>query len=62
MKQAEVAQKLNISQSLVSQILSGKRAVSKEFAIKMAEAFGGDPSKWVFATPDEIRAELIDSE
>jgi addiction module HigA family antidote len=55
LKQEQIAEKLDISQSLVSQILNGNRSVSKRVALRLAEQFGNNPAFWLFATLDEIK-------
>lgn len=55
MKQKHIAEKLGINQSLVSLILSGKRNVSKDVALKMSEKFGNDPAFWLYSDTETIK-------
>jgi addiction module HigA family antidote len=58
LNQEQIAQKLGISQSLLSQILSGNRAISKTVAIRLSEQFGEDPGWWAFASLDQVKEKI----
>jgi addiction module HigA family antidote len=58
LNQEQIAQKLGISQSLLSQILNGNRAISKTVAIRLSEEFGEAPGWWAFASLNQVREKI----
>ena len=57
MNQADIAQKINVSQQYISLILSGKRRPSWDLAKALAEIFPEtDPSFWMDADPATMAA------
>jgi len=58
MKQEKIAERLDISQGHVSQIINGRRSVTKGVAIRLSKEFGREPGWWMFASADEIKSIL----
>ncbi len=58
MTRTQIAEKLQVSVPLVSQILNGNRRVSREVATKLTEEFGRDFSFWMLADANELKDAL----
>ena len=43
----EAAKGLSVSRNTMSMLLNGRRRISPEMAIRLAEAFGGGPESWL---------------
>ena len=58
--QDQISQMLGISQSAVSLIMSGKRAVTWPVAVKLAALFPGKSiTEWKKAQPEDIRRAFL---
>lgn len=55
MTQAELAQRLGVSRSLVFALLRGRRTVSADVALRLEMVFGGKPTALDWLTWDNIR-------
>ncbi len=44
MTQAELAEKLGVAKTVVSDIEKGRRSISRKMAVKLGQVFGSDPS------------------
>ena len=53
--QKKIAQKVNVSDAYISQILSGKRNISKTVAKRLSETTGVSPLVWLYGSPDEFK-------
>jgi transcriptional regulator with XRE-family HTH domain len=58
MTQNEIAEVLEVTQPMVSRLLTGRRAVTWKMAKKLSENFGRSPAWWMTANTDRIRRVL----
>lgn len=61
-KITEIAEKANITQGALSNILSGRRRPSWSVAKRLAQVTNTTPYLWLEGAPDEIRSVLKDFE
>jgi transcriptional regulator with XRE-family HTH domain len=54
-KQKMLSEMANVSQSMLSQILSGKRRSGWKTAKRLASVTGSTPEQWLEAPPDILR-------
>jgi transcriptional regulator with XRE-family HTH domain len=59
MKQNDLARDLNVSEALVSRVMSGERPATGTFRWRFAEQFGYDTAQTVFGEEDQTVAESL---
>jgi len=60
-KQKEIAKKLSVTESYISQLVNVKKRPNWAFAKKIAGVTATDPILWLEGSPEEIKKALSDS-